>query len=84
MPYSRRLSDKILTVFHSACDEGDLETAKLLLAVLETVLIRRWWRPDDRRRSEVETLVAAHIRLWDLLHAAAPFTSGMPGPDPAR
>ena len=38
--YTRRLSDKILIAFHHACDQGDLEVAEQLLAVLEMVVTR--------------------------------------------
>lgn len=65
--YTRRLSDKILIAFHQACDQHDLEVAAQLLHVLEGIVTRP--PPNgirnDRRRN-VETLVAAHERLWGL------------------
>jgi hypothetical protein len=64
----RRLSDKILVAFHQACDQGDFEAAEQLLRVLEMMLTRRSVTPDANRRRNIETLVAAHERLWHLRH----------------
>ncbi len=66
--YSRRLSDKILLAFHHACDQGDYEVAEQLLHILETMLTRRTVPPDANRRKSIESLVAAHERLWHLRH----------------
>jgi hypothetical protein len=66
--YSRRLSDKILIAFHHACDQGDFEVAEQLLHVLEMMLSRRPLTPDGTRRRNMESLVAAHERLWHLRH----------------
>ena len=66
--YSRRLSDKILIAFHHACDQGDFEVAEQLLHVLEKMLTRRPLTPDGTRRRNMESLVAAHERLWYLRH----------------
>jgi hypothetical protein len=66
--YSRRLSDKILIAFHHACDQGDFEVAEQLLRVLEMMLTRRPLTPDGTRRRNMESLVAAHERLWHLRH----------------
>lgn len=66
--HSRRLSDKILIAFHHACDQGDFEVADELLRVLEMMLIRRPTIPDTNRRKNIESLVAAHERLWLLRH----------------
>jgi hypothetical protein len=66
--YSRRLSDKILIAFHHACDQGDYEIAEQLLHILETMLVRRTVPPDANRRKSIESLVAAHERLWHLRH----------------
>jgi len=70
--YSRRLSDKILIAFHHACDQGDFEVAEQLLHVLEMMLTRRPLTPDGTRRRNMESLVAAHERLWHLRHAETP------------
>ena len=64
----RRLSDKILVAFHQACDQSDFEVAEQLLRVLEMMLTRRSVSPDANRRRNIETLVAAHERLWHLRH----------------
>jgi hypothetical protein len=66
--YSRRLSDKILLAFHHACDQGDYEIAQQLLHILENMLTRRTVPPDANRRKSIESLVAAHERLWHLRH----------------
>jgi hypothetical protein len=67
----RRLSDKILVAFHQACDQADFEVAEQLLRVLEMMLTRRQVPPDANRRRNIETLVAAHERLWHLRHPDA-------------
>jgi hypothetical protein len=66
--YSRRLSDKILLAFHHACDQADYEIAEQLLRILESMLTRRTVPPDVNRRKSIESLVAAHERLWHLRH----------------
>jgi hypothetical protein len=66
--YSRRLSDKILLAFHHACDQGDFEIGEQLLHILENMLTRRTVPPDANRRKSIESLVAAHERLWHLRH----------------
>lgn len=66
--YTRRLSDKILIAFHHACDQADFEVAEQLLGVLEMMLSRRTLTPDGTRRRSMESLVAAHERLWHLRH----------------
>lgn len=66
--YSRRLSDKILVAFHHACDQADFEVAEQLLQILEMMLTRRPLAPDGNRRRNMESLVAAHERLWHLRH----------------
>lgn len=66
--HSRRLSDKVLIAFHHACDQSDLEVAEQLLRTLEMMLTRRATSPDANRRRNIESLVAAHERLWHLRH----------------
>lgn len=68
---SRRLSDKILVAFHQACDQADYEVASRLLQVLELMLSRRPTTLDNTRRRSMESLVAAHERLWHLRHPEA-------------
>ncbi len=72
--YTRRLSDKILLAFHHACDQGDYEIAEQLLRILETMLTRRTVPPDANRRKSIESLVAAHERLWHLRHPEKQFS----------
>ena len=69
--HSRRLSDKILIAFHHACDQADFEVAEQLLRILEMMLTRRPVSPDTNRRRNMESLVAAHERLWHLRHPEA-------------
>ena len=64
--HSRRLSDKVLIAFHHACDQGDFEIAEQLLHVVETMLRRRVAGLDPNRRRSLDSLVAAHERLWHL------------------
>lgn len=66
--YTRRLSDKILIAFHQACDQADLEVADQLLRILEMMVSRKPLTPDGSRRKNMESLVAAHERLWHLRH----------------
>lgn len=72
--YTRRLSDKILIAFHHACDQADFEVAEQLLHVLETLITRRPVTQDSNRRRDMESLVAAHERLWHLRHTTAAST----------
>lgn len=69
--HTRRLSDKILIAFHHACDQGDFDVAEELLRILEMMLTRRPTPPDANRRKNMESLVAAHERLWLLRHPEA-------------
>ena len=66
----RRLIDKIMVPFHSACDQGDLEVAEQLLRVAEMVVLRPEpaASPVKDRRKNRDNLVAAHERLWELRH----------------
>lgn len=68
---SRRLSDKILLTFHSACDVHEYQVAAQLLETLEWLISRSNFRsPLDRRRN-TEALVAAHERLWNLRNGSS-------------
>jgi hypothetical protein len=64
----RRLSDKVFHAFHHACDQGDHEVASELLQILETLLTRQLPPGAVNRRKCIESLVAAHERLWELRH----------------
>lgn len=66
--HGRRLSDKIIVAFHHACDVSDFEVADALLRTLELMLTRRPTPADLGRRRSMESLVAAHERLWHLRH----------------
>jgi len=68
MRHTRRLSDKILVAFHQACDANDLDVAENLLRILEMMTMRRPLPTDGNRRRNMESLVAAHERLWYLRH----------------
>jgi len=69
--YTRRLSDKILIAFHHACDQTDFDVANDLLVILEKMLKRPGSGSDSNRRKSIESLVAAHERLWLLRHPEA-------------
>lgn len=69
--HTRRLSDKVLIAFHHACDIGDFETAEDLLRILGRILGRQLSPPEANRRRSLESLVAAHERLWHLRHPNA-------------
>ena len=75
--HRRRLPDKILMAFHRACDLGDFAVAARLLNVLETMLVDRDpTNANGNRRRNLDSLVAAHERLWGLRHP-----DGRPGWD---
>jgi hypothetical protein len=69
--YTRRLSDKILLLFHQACDQQDIEVAWELLNVLDFMAMRAPHLPIGLDRRDKESLVAAHERLWQIRRAAA-------------
>ena len=66
--HTRRLEDKLLVGFHHACDVADIEVARHVLHVLELMISRKSSQPDPNRRRNMEGLVAAHERLWNLRH----------------
>jgi hypothetical protein len=72
--YSRSLADKILIVFHYACDQADFEIAGQLLQVVE-LMLKHPHTADTHRRSR-DSLVAAHERLWHLKHPGAVTSAG--------
>ncbi|WP_428391496.1 hypothetical protein [Lichenicoccus sp.] len=75
---NRRLPERILVAAHQACDLGDLDVAAQLLTILETVIgqTRGSSRTptDPARRRVMESLIAAHQRLWHLRHADTPMS----------
>ena len=68
VPYTRRLSDKILMAFHQACDQRDLEVATWLVYVLEGLFNQQTTEATGNRRRDNDCLVAAYERLWNLRH----------------
>lgn len=66
--HNRRLFDKVVLAFHHACDVNDQVVAGGLLALLDTMATRPARLHDGNRRKTVESLVAAHHRLWHLRH----------------
>lgn len=66
---NRRLPERILVAAHQACDLGDLDIAAQLLSILETVIGQSRGPVDPARRRVMESLIAAHQRLWHLRHA---------------
>jgi hypothetical protein len=57
-----------LVAFHHACDAQDLAVAEQLLRTVESMLTRRGVTSEQNRRKSLESLVAAHERLWHLRH----------------
>lgn len=64
--HDRRLSDKVLIVFHHACDAYDLEAAEHLLRLLEIMVTAGPKPGTPDRRINLQTLVDAHERLLAL------------------
>ena len=65
-PPFRRLTDKVLIVFHHACDANELDVATYLLRLLEMMAFGSLPPPSGERRVEVLGLVEANERLWRL------------------
>ncbi len=63
---NRRLPERILVAAHQACDLGDLDVATQLLSILETVVSQTAGPVDSGRRRVMESLIAAHQRIWHL------------------
>jgi hypothetical protein len=64
----RRLSDKILSAFHQACDQEDIVVAWDLLHLLDAMAMQWTGDANGQQRRRKDTLVAAHERLWVLRH----------------
>jgi hypothetical protein len=69
--YTRRLSGEILIAFHQGCDQGDVEVARRLLDVLDTMMQRSLVGRESGERRIKEGFVAAHERLWQMQHSEA-------------
>jgi hypothetical protein len=67
-PHHPRLSDNILSAFHQACDEADYQVADHLLRTLEMMLTRQQVGAGTNNRRNIDSLVEAHERLWQLRH----------------
>jgi hypothetical protein len=65
------MSDGILAAFDHACEQNELEVAALSLIEYERVVTRVPINLGPDRRREMESLIAAHSRLWELLRAYA-------------
>lgn len=78
---SRRVSDKIFQAFHQACDQGEIEVAKVLLYSLEVIASQNVL-PSDQRRNKPD-LMAAHRKIWQLEQEAQLIRSLLnPSPEP--
>ena len=64
----RQLPERILVAAHQAIDLGDLEAAIRLLGVVEGLVKDKAKRPASSTRRTMESLVAAHQRIWNLRH----------------
>ncbi|MEE3504457.1 hypothetical protein [Acidiphilium acidophilum] len=65
----RRLTDKIILLFHESCDQGQYDVAKQLLAIADELLKKPYKKLEEpNRRKSIESLVAAYERLWHLIH----------------
>jgi hypothetical protein len=68
--HGRRFSDKLLNEFYQACENNKPEVALQLLDVFES-MIRGRSRPNTVERHKlVDKLIAAHERLWHIMHPA--------------
>lgn len=66
-PRGRRLTERIMAAFDQACEQDDLEVAALLLTEFERIVARKPITPGMDRRREMQELISAHSRLWQLL-----------------
>jgi hypothetical protein len=80
--YSRRLTDRIMSAFRTACDEDDLETAARLLVILEIAILKTKTDGTLNRRKGLQALTDAHEHLWHLRRQVDPPEE--PGPDGPR
>lgn len=62
------MTAKILAAFDQACDQGDVEVARMLLACCDRVVCEADL-PLRNRRTMAEPLHSAHERLWCMRHA---------------
>lgn len=64
--HGRRLCDKVLIVFHHACDAEDLDVAERLFRLLEHMAVTPPLPGQPERRLNLHHLVDAHERLLGL------------------
>lgn len=62
----RKFSQRLLAAVHYACDLGEYETARMLLAITEDVVMRRDALYSFNRRRIMDDVVLAYERLWSL------------------
>lgn len=65
------LSNRLLTAFHQACDEGDPHCGLMILELLELEL--QAMPPCNDRSRALEGLIMAYEKLWQLCPTALPF-----------
>ena len=68
--HHRRLADKVLIVFHHACDATHLEAAEHLFRLLELMAVAPPKPGTPNRRINLHHLVDAHERLVALRAAS--------------
>lgn len=68
----RRLSDKVLSAFHQACDQKEVDIAELLMRALETILTRQGGKSVQDLREDLGPVSEAYNRLDALRKAATP------------
>ncbi len=63
-----RLRTRLFALFHNACDNEDLEIARMLLAILDNLLTPS--TSSTKIQNDFARLsIAAHERLWHLCHS---------------
>jgi len=75
----RAVFDEILIAFHYACDLRDYDVAKRLLLTVESALRAQESQPGFNRKRALDTLLAAHERLWTLTHEVQDQAAGLRG-----
>jgi len=64
--FKHALLYRVASAFHQACDQADFEIATQLLRVMEAAVKLRPSGCQTNKRQELESVVAAHERLWHL------------------
>lgn len=63
---NRRLSQRLLAIVHSACDQGEWGAAQRLLLIAEDLMRRRGEFQGASGRHLLEQLLLAYERVWAL------------------